>query len=560
MNKKSKKNPKSSNKDKPGLSANLFERDVFIYILLGITMLLVLIARLHLLPIPFERDEGEYAYVGKMILDGHPPYTLAYNMKLPGTFYMYALIMGIFGKTIVGVHLGLACITLASMLLVFLISGNFVSKTGSVISAATFGILGTSWTLLGQAAHATHFVIFFALIGIFILLQSYKSNKKKLMKYLIAGFFFSLAFICKQPGLFFALFGVTIIIVKEFRITPLNNLIKKLILFSLGFAVPVFIMMLYFYLFGDFDKFWFWTVKYLIKYNAQVPVSQAPSMFKMVVGSITFNYTAVGYTALWIISLVGLPFIFLKKNTGQNRIILFSFYLASFLTILPGLYFRNHYFITLLPVTGIMTAIFFDYFNDFFIQKLKMPNLAFITFFTFIFIAGTGVMANKEYLFNLNPTIACKQIYSANPFVESLEIAKFIEQNTTRNDKIAILGSEPQIYFYADRYSATGYMYTYSLVELHPYALSMQKEMIKEIERSKPKYILFFRMNISWLARTGSERFIFKWAQEYINKNYTRVGLLEFYPNQISSLKVRDQLINYTPQSQDLIYIYEKNK
>ncbi len=199
--------------DTDKIHTNLFDKDMFIYFLLGITILIVLIARLHLLPFPFERDEGEYAYVGKLILDGHPPYTLAYNMKLPGTYYMYALIMGIFGKSIVGVHLGLTCITLASMVLVFLISVNFVSKIGAVISTATFGILGTSWTLFAQAAHATHFVTFFALIGIYVLLQLYKSDKNKLLKYLLAGFFFSLAFICKQSGLFFVLFGTTIIIV-----------------------------------------------------------------------------------------------------------------------------------------------------------------------------------------------------------------------------------------------------------------------------------------------------------------------------------------------------------
>ena len=550
---------KKLKQDKDKIFTNYLDNDKLIYLLLGISLLIVLITRLHLLSFPFERDEGEYAYMGKLILDGHPPYTLAYNMKFPGTYYMYAIIMGIFGKSIVGVHLGLTCITQASMLLVFSISKNFVSKIGAVIATFTFGILGASWTLLGQSAHATHFVIFFALIGIYVLLQSYKSDKNKLFKYFIAGLFFSLAFICKQSGVFFVLFGATIIIAKEFRTIPLSKLIKNILLYSFGFTVPIFIMLLYFYLFGNFDNFWFWTVKYLSKYGTQVTIAQAPAMFTSSVNLITSNYTLVGYTALWIISVIGIPFIFIKKNTIQNKIILFVFLLTSVLTILPGFYFREHYYITLLPVTGLMIAVFFDYFNDFFIHKLKKPYLGFIPLLTFIIIAGTGVYANKDYLFKLDPEISCKQIYGSNPFVESLEIAKFIKQNTTKNDKIAVLGSEPQICFYADRYSATGYIYTYNLVELHSYALPMQKQMIKEIESSKPKFLVFVNIGVSWLNKANSESLIFDWAEEYIKNNYRLVGLMEVYANQIPSLITGEQLNNYQPQTKELIYVYEKN-
>jgi hypothetical protein len=46
--------------------------------------------RFRLRKIPLERDEGEYAYAGQLMLQGVPPYKLAYNMKLPGTYAAYA--------------------------------------------------------------------------------------------------------------------------------------------------------------------------------------------------------------------------------------------------------------------------------------------------------------------------------------------------------------------------------------------------------------------------------------------------------------------------------------
>ena len=65
-----------------------------------IVFTLVVAIRIRLLGIPLERDEGEYAYAGQLILQGIPPYKLAYNMKFPGTYAAYALIMSIFGQTI----------------------------------------------------------------------------------------------------------------------------------------------------------------------------------------------------------------------------------------------------------------------------------------------------------------------------------------------------------------------------------------------------------------------------------------------------------------------------
>src|SRR5205085_8049840 len=65
------------------------------------------VIRWRLADVPLERDEGEYAYAGQLMLDGIPPYQLAYNMKLPGTYAAYAAILAIFGQTSHGIHLGL---------------------------------------------------------------------------------------------------------------------------------------------------------------------------------------------------------------------------------------------------------------------------------------------------------------------------------------------------------------------------------------------------------------------------------------------------------------------
>src|SRR5437899_1091529 len=77
------------------------------WILVGLTILFVVVVRVRLREMPLERDEGEYAYAGQLMLQGVPPYQDAYNMKLPGTYAAYALIMAVFGQSAAGIHFGL---------------------------------------------------------------------------------------------------------------------------------------------------------------------------------------------------------------------------------------------------------------------------------------------------------------------------------------------------------------------------------------------------------------------------------------------------------------------
>ena len=102
--------------------------------LLAFVILLFAIVRFRLREMPLERDEGEYAYSGQLMLQGIPPYQLAYNMKLPGTYAAYAIIMAIFGQSSAGIHVGLLLTNAAtSMLIFFLARKLFGASSGTKI-------------------------------------------------------------------------------------------------------------------------------------------------------------------------------------------------------------------------------------------------------------------------------------------------------------------------------------------------------------------------------------------------------------------------------------------
>jgi hypothetical protein len=131
-----------------------------------------------------------------------------------------------------------------------------------------------------------------------------------------------------------------------------------------------------------------------------------------------------------------------------------------------------------------------------------------------------------------------------------------VRQHTNPDDTIAVLGSEPQIYFYANRHSATGYIYTYSLMEAQKYAQQMQREMIHEIENSHPKYLISIVMNDSWLHRAGSEPLFFKWAAEYTNQNYEVAGFVNITSGR--SDYYFDQVPKSVAQLGNYILIYKR--
>src|SRR5437867_6963020 len=141
------------------------------WIFLAVIVLgLVIAIRIRLLGIPLERDEGEYAYAGQLMLQGIPPYKLAYNMKFPGTYEAYALIMALFGQTIVGIHLGLLLINAATILLIFLLGRRLINSIAGIAAAMTYAVLSGSSSVLGLAAHATHFAMLPVLGGTLVLL------------------------------------------------------------------------------------------------------------------------------------------------------------------------------------------------------------------------------------------------------------------------------------------------------------------------------------------------------------------------------------------------------
>src|SRR5215469_3830840 len=183
---------------------------------LGVLVVLLLVGyvRYRLLDMPLERDEGEYAYAGQLLLQGIPTYQLAWNMKLPGTYFVYALGMAVFGQTAAGVHATLMVVNSLTIILVFLLGRRLFGPIAGLAACATFGILSVSPAVLGMAAHANHFVILFAVWGTLLLWRGEEFYRWYI--YFFSGVMYGLALLMKQQGICFCLFALVFVITSGF--------------------------------------------------------------------------------------------------------------------------------------------------------------------------------------------------------------------------------------------------------------------------------------------------------------------------------------------------------
>jgi hypothetical protein len=482
------------------------------WIAVGMILLLITALRLSMLQMPLERDEGEYAYMGQLLLQGIPPYLMAYSMKLPGMFAIYALIMGIFGQSVSAIHLGLLIFNGLAIVLVFLLTRYLVDDVAGVVAALVYGLLSVSPSVLGTAAHATQFLVPFTLCGLFLLLKAIDQRRNWML--IASGLLLGMAFLVKQHAAFFVLFAV-IYCFRRLKNMPLTmkEAVYKTSILIVSSMIPFLATCGLLYRAGVFPTFWFWTFSYASQYASYIPVSLASTIFMI------FGWPAIDpWRLIWIIAGIGLSAFFWNKKIRVHWDFCVGLSIFSFLTICPGFHFRDHYFITLLPAVSMLSGIAVSTSMIYLSQRFS-PYFKAIPVIFIVVALGLPTLQQAGY-FRANLMKASRMIYLSNPFMESLAIAKYIKNHSSEADTIAVIGSEPQIYFYANRKSATGYIYMYGLMEPQVYAYQMQKEMIREIESMKPRYVVFVSSRVSWQSTTKSNLHIIDWAGKYLKDYY----------------------------------------
>jgi len=334
-----------------------------------VLLLLVFVGfiRVRLLDVPLERDEGEYAYAGQLLLQGIPPYELAYNMKLPGTYFIYALGMAWFGQSIAGIHLTLLLANSLTIIFVFLLGRQLFGVAAGLAAGACYGIMSASAVVYGTAAHATHFVVLFAVPATLVLLNAAESKRRR--TFFFSGLLYGLAFLMKQPGICFGLFGACFLFGQAVRDRSLftRAFAGSMLAFGLALVLPFAIFCLFAVGAGFFSRFWFWTFIYAGSYAREYSLGDGMQYLGSYLGDYSDAY--IGFGAL---AGTGLMAALLWKKFSPRLTFAVVFLGFSFLGTMAGLIFRPHYFILMLPAFAIVVGMAVPLLASLFERKAKM--------------------------------------------------------------------------------------------------------------------------------------------------------------------------------------------
>ena len=500
-------------------------RRLWTFVAIAIIALVSLGRALHL-NFPLERDEGEFGYIAQQLLHGVPVFLSAYTQKLPGAYYMYALFLMMFGQSTLGIHLGFLLTNAATMALVFAILRKTHGGLAGCVGALVFGVMALSPALLGFAGHATHFIALFSVAGLYVLLEA--RERDRVWLYLLSGVAFGMALLMKQSAIFFSPLIFAFLLLEALRLDPARRtgLPARAGAFAAGAAAPMVLTLAYYAAIGHLGTLWYWSYQLARQFGEQVHVSGALANLR----NRTHEVTA-GFVIVWLVGAVGLGVMLRDRSLGTLRYLLLTFGVAAILSIVPGYFFTTHYYIAILPFLGILVGGLLDVVARG--RGDRGPSLAGTAAIGAAVVIGLWVGVARYapfYTGSMPDAAAARFVYSGNPFPESVEVGQYLKEHTSPGDSIAVLGSETQIYFYAQRPSASRFVNAYFLTSDHPKARNMQLEMIRDLDRVRPKYLVYTNSSLSWTLHETSPRDIFDWYQA-AKKGYAVDGVVEIGPN-----------------------------
>ncbi len=498
----------------PNLTARQVDFSIpyFEPIVLGLIAIFYYYLRSHFFEIPMERDEGIYAYYGQLAMEGKTPYLDFYESRLPGIFYMYGILIAIFGS-FKGLAVGITILNVGSFLFLYYFAKSWFDEhrpTAFAVASAAL-LLGLAPEISGFTRQSEHIVVFWATGTLFFLQKALLNNNWKFL--LLAGVFSCLAMLTKPNGIFFIVLGGLLVVLYYAQKPQIEgdseNRFKNIIVKGLIYSAGVFgifgLMCLHMWLKGALADMFYWAVTFSGQYATRIPWTGengqlgGQDYFMFALKAATKNYLY-----FWLIAGLGLVLSFFVKNEKNNwykKIGLLLIAIFSFLTITPSFSFYGHYWLMLVPALALcFGAAFYAVF------KLSHSNnmVAWVMAITPAFLLIINITTLNKYYFTARKDIpkVVAGTYGGNPFNEAYEMGKYIKARAKPNDQLILIGSEPQLLIYTGLKSATRHAY-FSYLMQDSTMLNIktwQQEFEQDIINKKPRFIVFFNHDISILA------------------------------------------------------------
>jgi hypothetical protein len=485
----------------------------------GLILLSTVAFRIRFLNLPIDRDEGEFAYAGWQMLHGDIPYRDFYNMKMPGIYLFYALLFSVLGTTIQAIRTGLIIVNLLNTFLVYRLTVKWSDMRTGIYASVCYLLFSMQVELQGTSTHAEFIAMLFVLSG-FLIFPSANSSRRQLRLFW-SGVSLGTAFIVKQPSASFIVLGLVFLLINKFKNrSPQNNFVKSIVTFLAGALIPILTTAFLLVAAGAGNSFYLFAFQYAKEYVSYLTIYDGVNNFKIILSK-----AIAPNIFLWLLVPVGFVILFFRVKKSASEKLLF--FLFSFIAVSAGYYYRPHYFQFLIPAASMLSAVALVETENHFKRKNFNPRPKYFLSYCYMLLALTFYSFNERSLFSVrSEEQAIREIYGQDFFNATKKAGDFIAANSSEDATVAIFGSEPEIWFYSKRKSASGYLYVYPLLEHQRFAPSMRQQFYDEIRKSKPGILVYTSNTGTWYAGEDVHSEMYNWYRQYRDSSFNRIGLI----------------------------------
>ena len=485
---------------------------------------------------PFERDEGEYAYDARVLLDGGLPYRDSNSQKPPLIFYTYAL-ANVIDRTAVWPPRVLAFgFEVLTVFVVSLIARKKWGAASAFISVPIFALMLNFPPLAPFAANTEIFALL-PLVLVMYLYVKYRGEVNNLIIFL-AGFFAACSLLYKPIVLYMLVFIFVVWLLEILKLKSWRRFLLSIAATGLGGLTAAVLILGYFFYRDGLKSFWECAVAFNAAYMSQYGWGLG-NFFSRLSTFVSYWWVILFLTVWYFIRL-------LKAEWWLAGLLLCGL-LAVYTSPI------GHYYLILMPVWALMITYAIFSLSEF-IKEKSSGKKVYGYLVVGLLVSTVWPIANQ---FSLSPDGVAMWIYGPrNPFIESAVAAEKLSQITKPSDLVFVAGSEPQILHLADRKSASRFVTTYSLNMATPFREAYQKEAVAELSANPPAAIVVSPNEESGLWSAGSPRIFMDYLQDILNKDYTLVG---GYVWSLPGGQWKDVLSNEDVNNASLLLYVKKN-
>ena len=492
-------------------------------LLLALIVVILLLA-LPTLTYPLGRDQGEFATIGRGILNGRIPYTQLWNPKPPAVFYIYALVMAVFGRTAIALRALDLLLVPVIMLALYWLGRRIANRRVGLWAALIFPVFyftETFWTLTQNDGIAV-LPMTLAVVSAFKARDAL-SGRRTFVWALLTGILSAYAVWFKYP---FALFGVALaagylLIAPGDTDHDLNPSAPLYLLRTRGLSP---------WLTGiwagakvSIAGFVFGGLLVILGGAALLAVQGAldalleSARVTSQYTALTFNaddfrelmVTAIGYRwqqwgVVWLLVAV---WVFVKRSANERnrtgwRLVLLWLLAGLFIMLVQAKGYDYHW-LPMLPPLALLAA---DTAEKLLGKVRVIPRAASLFAAAgFLAILAAGVWPRAwPYLSGQETQMVYFHHFQGGEFVadESQAVANLLRERVVPGDSLFIWGFRPEVYYLSQLNPATRFIFQFPLVA-DWYPLEWKEEAVDTLWAAMPPYVLVLQVDyMPWV--TGS--------------------------------------------------------